>query len=274
MASEGTESETAADDGAAAVDHQGGQEGLESDWKVPPAPAAAGVSQSDESLEEKRKLMLETQRRMEETQRNLAAQMASLKADEARLEQEQMMECERREAEKARTEEEKKMAKERREMAEIESYPTPRMVVRDACQYYTVTGPLMSGLRVGHSTSVVAHEEFTLQTKVSKFIRMGFEPLGPPFDTGIIQKHTSEFYVSGVVKTTDYVERHVFGQALVKYGAPRHETPYVWESRQTTQDLLLTEYLAQDKAAKEGRKQADEAFMKWKKAREKQEETP
>ena len=147
---------------AAAMDHQGGQGGLESDWKDPPALAAAGVSPSDESLEEKRKLMLETQRRMEETQRNLAAQMAAVQEEEARIEQEERMKKERIEAEatrieaeaarmeqekkmeKERIEQEKKMAKER--IDEAEERPPPRMVVRDVIHYITVEGPLEDAL--------------------------------------------------------------------------------------------------------------------------------
>ena len=137
---------------AAAMDHQGGQGGL----------AAADVSPSDESLEEKRKLMLETQRRMEETQRNLAAQMAAVQEEEARIEQEERMKKERIEAEatrieaeaarmeqekkmeKERIEQEKKMAKER--IDEAEERPPPRMVVRDVIHYITVEGPLEDAL--------------------------------------------------------------------------------------------------------------------------------
>jgi len=160
MASEGTESETAsASGGAAAVDHQGGQGGLESDWKVPPAPAAAGVSQSEveSSLDKKRS-------RVEETQRRLAAEMAAVQAEEARIEQEERMKKERIEAEaarieaeaarieqeekmeKERIEQEKKMAKEKIEEAEEKKRPPPRMVVRDVIDYITVEGPLEANL--------------------------------------------------------------------------------------------------------------------------------
>jgi len=157
MASFGTESVTAADDGAAAVDHQGGQ-GLESDWKVPPAPVAAGAFtfgvpgnpfqanpfqdgslRFGETIEAKRHRMKETQRRMEETQRNLAAQMAAVEAEEARIEQEQRM-------------------------AEEKKHPPPRMVVRDILDYKHVQAP-------------PSYSSLTIEDVVTRMIQDGYSPL-------------------------------------------------------------------------------------------------
>jgi len=245
MASEGTESgEAAADDGAAAMDQQGGQGGLESDWKVPPAPAAAGVPQSEveSSLDKKRS-------RMEETQRRLAAEMAAVQAEEARIEQEERMKKERIEAEaarieaeaarieqekkmeKERIEQEKKMERERIEEAQIESYPTPRMVVRDVIDYKVVEGPL-DHIQKNEAGGGIFEVDPSWLERAQKQLKKEY-PQSLRQQISFLSQQGYEVE-HNLIRVKELVYQHVsppviiYSKGMVKYGPPRWETPYLW----------------------------------------------
>jgi len=168
--------------------------------------------------------------------------------------------------EKERIEEEKRMERERIEEAEIESYPTPRVVVRDIIDYKVVKGPL--DLRVyytqgarkndyrSHGKKCSRVEQLiksrypqTLWQQISFLSQHGYE----------LENNFSSHEVMGPYSGTEYNEVGVsiYSKGMVKYGPPRYETPYTWKKAEEASREAIA--FGEAIAAEEARRKAKDA---------------